>query len=97
VALEYVPHAARDIVFEIGKHDFGADALLAILPCVEEVLDNLPPLVATKLEFPFSHPEMTKPSGVAHGIACMGRRAGLQLGGKIRWFDDQRCTANFQI
>ncbi|GGE28594.1 hypothetical protein GCM10011345_38330 [Gemmobacter megaterium] len=49
------------------------------------------------LEFPFSHPEMTEPSGVAHGIACMGRRAGLQLGGQIRWLDNQSRTANFQI
>ena len=37
--------------------------------------------IATKLELPFPHPEMTEPSGVAHGIPCMGRRAGLQLGG----------------
>lgn len=56
---------------------------------VEQLLDNLAPLVATELELPVAHPDMAEPSRVAHGIGRSGNRTSLQLRREVGGLNDE--------
>lgn len=89
VILEDISHPARRLELQVSEHHLGADAFHAIFPCIEQVLDNLAPLVAAELELPVAHPEMPEPSRMAHGIGRSGSRAGLQLRSEVGGLDDE--------
>ena len=97
VTLEDVPHPARRLESEISKHDLGADAVHAIFPRVEQVLDNLAPLVAAEPELPVAHPDMAEPCRVTHGIGRSGSRAGLQLRREVGGFNDEPRAVVHQV